>query len=973
VQKSVSYIAAATSLSALALASAGQAAPAPAVTIRTPTTNSLPVTPTPANAWGRSSPDVPADPSVRYGRLANGMKYAIRPNSTPQGTVSLRMHFNFGSIAESERERGLAHFIEHMAFNGTTGVAEGEMKRILERHGLAFGADTNAFTSFDSTLYVLELPKNGEELVDTALFLLREVASEVKFDPAAVDRERGVILSEKRSREGYQLRRATENINYHMPASAFAKGLPIGTEQVLKTASAADLADLYRRYYRPENMTLVIAGDIDPAAIEAKIKAKFGNWAGKGNPGAKLDKGKVDLDRPQDFSTFIDPAVETTVMMTRYRPWEDPADTLARRRELIIQQIAMSLLTRRLQNIANSADAKIISGGAAQSPARDLAWATTISAVAPEGEWPGALAAIEQEMRRALDHGFTASELKVQLSDLHGGLKMAADQASTRRSSSLADTLVANIEGNDLITTPQFRLDMFRAVRPTITVAEVNAMIRRLWAGSPPLVYVTDKKPIEKAAVAQALADSRRVAVQPHKDLGPQKFAYENFGAPGAVVADSRIEDLGIRTVRFANNVQLNIKKTDFEKGAVRYSVRIAGGDLALPSDKVGLSALINTLSPIAGLEKHSAEDLKQILAGRGVHPGINVGSDAIFAAGRTIPTDLALQMQLSAAFVTAPGYRPEAATRWRSLVPIFDKQWRATPQGVLNTKLPGILANDHPKFVFPEAAILSSRSLDEARAVLTPLLAKAPIEIGIVGDIDEAAAISAVAKSFGALPTRDSSPPDYREARKAEFRRSLAPVRLTHGGPADQAVLVAAWGTADDDDQKRTVGLVLLADILRLELTDKLREELGDTYTVGVASAASDVYDDYGYLRVSTVVAPDKLEAVEKATEEVVARLRDKPIDADLLARARNPNLERVDLQQRENGYWLDLVDEAQGDPRRLERHRLRKQIYLAVTPAEIQALARQYLSPEKMLAVRIVSDRVATASAPPKATQLP
>ena len=972
-QKSVTYIAVATSVSILALVSAARAAQAPVITSPVPAAKPMPATPTPSNAWGRSSIDVPADPSVRYGRLANGMKYAIRPNATPQGAVSLRLHFNFGSIAESEKERGLAHFIEHMAFNGTTGVAEGEMKRILERYGLAFGADTNAFTSFDSTLYVLELPKNGEELVDTALFLMREVASEVKFDPASVNRERGVILSEKRSRESYQLRRAVENLTYHMPASAYAKGLPIGTEQVLKTASASELADLYRRYYRPENATLVIAGDVDPAAIEAKIQAKFGNWAGKGAAGAKLDKGKVDFNRPADFSSFTDPAVETSVMMTRYRPWEDPADTQAHRRELIIQQIAMSLLTRRLQNIANSADAKIISGGAAQGPDRDLSWATTISAVAPEGEWPGALAAIEQEMRRALDHGFTDSELRVQLSDMHGGLKMAADQASTRRSSGLADTIVGNIQGNDLITTPQFRLDMFRAIRPTITVAEVNAAMRKLWAGSAPLVYVTDKKPVAKTEIAQALTESRKVAVLPHKDVGEQKFAYENFGAPGTVVADSRIEDLGIRSVRFANNVRLNIKKTDFEKGAVRYSVRIAGGDLALPNDKVGLSALINTLSPIAGLEKHSAEDLKQILAGRGVHPGINVGSDAIYAAGRTIPTDLKLQMQLSAAFVTAPGYRPEAATRWRSLVPIFDKQWRATPQGVLGTKLPGILANDNPKFVFPEAAVLSARSLNEAKAALTPLLAKAPIEIGIVGDVDEAVAIEAVAKSFGALPPRDASAPDYREARKAEFRRSLAPIKLTHGGPADQAVLVAAWGTTDDDDQKETVGLVLLADILRLELTDKLREELGDTYTVGVASAASDVYDDYGYMRVSTVVAPDKLEAVEKATEEVVTRLRDKPIDADLLARARNPNLERVDLQQRENVYWLDLVDEAQGEPKRLERHRSRKQIYLAVTPAEIQALARRYLSPDKMLAVRIVSDRVATASAPPKATQLP
>ncbi|HEX6218782.1 MAG TPA: insulinase family protein [Sphingomicrobium sp.] len=901
------------------------------------------------------------------------MKYAIRPNATPQGGVSIRMHLSFGSIAESERERGLAHFIEHMAFNGTTGVAEGEMKRMLERHGLAFGADTNAFTSFDSTLYVLELPKNGDELVDTALFLMREVASEVTFDPAAVDRERGVILSEKRSREGYQLRRAVENITYHMPESAFARGLPIGTEQVLRTASASDLADLYRRYYRPENTTLMIAGDIDPEVLERKIQAKFGTWTGKGSAGAKLDRGRVNLRRAPDFSSFADPAVETTVMITRFRPWEDPADTRARRRELTIQQVALGLLTRRLQNLANSADAKLISGAAMQSPARDLAWSTAVSAVAPDGEWQGALSTLEQEVRRALEHGFTATELKVQLSDMHGALKMAADQASTRRSSSLVDSVVGIIEGNDLITTPQFRLDLYRRIRPTITVAEVNAMFRKLWSGSAPLVYVTDKKPVAKAEMAQVLGASRKVAVLPRKDTGPQKFAYDNFGTPGTIVADSRIDDLGIRTVRFANNVRLNIKTTDYEKGAVRYSVRIAGGDLALPTDKVGLSALINTLSPIAGLEKHSAEDLKQILAGRGVHPGVNVGSDAIYASGRTIPRDLTLQMQLSAAFVTSPGYRPEAATRWRSLVPIFDKQWRATPQGVLGAKLPGILANDDPRFGFPEAAQLSARTQDEARAVLTPLLAKAPIEIGVVGDIDEQAAIDAVAKSFGALPTRDAVAPDYRQARQAQFRRSLEPIRLTHGGPADQAALVAAWGTADDDDQKQTIGLVLLADILRLELTDKLREELGDTYTVAVSSAASDVYDGYGYMRLSTVVAPDKLAAVEKATEEVVTRLRQQPIDPDLLTRARNPNLERIDRQQRENSYWLSLADEAQGRPERLERHRQRKAIYLAMTADEIQALARKYLAPEKMLAVRIVSESLASVSPPDKGTQLP
>ena len=416
------------------------------------------------DGWGRPTTDIPADPSVRYGRLPNGMKYAIRQNATPKGGVSMRLHFAFGSLAETERERGLAHFIEHMAFNGTTGVAEGEMKKILERHGLAFGADTNAFTSFDSTIYMLELPTNGDELVDTSLFLLREVAGEVKFDAAAVDRERGVILSEKRARDNYQLRRTLDNLIFHMPASAYTR-LPIGTDEVLKTAPANAMIDLYRRYYRPENATLVIAGDIDPAQIEAKIQAKFGGWAGRGPAGSALKRGKVDLSagrvlglhRSGDRDHGDDHALPAVGGPRRHPRPPPRADHPADRPRPAHAPPAV---------ITNAPDSKLISAAASQSPARDLAWSTAISAVAPEGEWQGALAAIEQEMRRAVDHGFTDSELKVQLADTHGGLKMAADQASTRRSSALADAVAGVIDDNDIVTTPQFRLDFFREIGP---------------------------------------------------------------------------------------------------------------------------------------------------------------------------------------------------------------------------------------------------------------------------------------------------------------------------------------------------------------------------------------------------------------------------------------------------------------------------------------------------------------------------
>jgi zinc protease len=903
---------------------------------------------------------VPADPAVTYGKLPNGMKYAIRTNATPKGAASIRLYFDVGSLAETDRERGLAHFIEHMAFNGTTNVAEGEMTRMLERQGLAFGPDTNAMTSFESTIYLLELPKADEQRLDTAFFLLREVASEVKFDPEAVDRERGVILSEKRSRENYQLRRIMKNLEFHMPHAKLVTRLPIGTEDVLKTAKAADLSDLYRRYYRPENATLVIVGDVDPKQVEAKLRAKFADWTGKGQAGPEPEKGRVDFTRAADFGSFFDPAVETSAMITAERPWDDPADTMAQRRRITVRQIGLALLSRRLDKIANAPGSKIIDGAAQEAPGRDLAWSATVSAVAKDGEWKSALTMIEQELRRAIRHGFNQSELKVQLADIHGSLEDSAQRANTRSNPALAQSILGIIDDNDFITTPQFRLEFFRKLKPAITVAEVNAEFRKLWTGSQPLVFVTDKKAVGTTALAAAFDASRRVAVLPMKDNGSVKFAYDSFGPVGKVVADSPVEDLGIRTLRFANNVRLNIKKTDFEKGSIRYSVRLAGGQLALPANKPGLAAMVGMLSPIGALEKHSAEDLKQIMAGHNVQIGFAVGEDAIVAGGTTTPRDLGLQMKLSAAFLTRPGYRKEAETRWESLVPVIQAQAKATPQSVAQMKLPAVLANDDPRFGFPDEDVLRQRKLGEAKTLLAPLLASAPIEIAVVGDVDEAVVIDAVARSFGALPAREIAAPAYAEARKVSFRDRLAPVTLTHSGEANQALLAIAWPTDDDEDLQRVVGLNLLAEVMKLELTDMLREKLGATYAPAASSFASDVFDDFGYVIAATTLAPDKIDEVEKAVASIAEQLRSTPVSDDVLSRARNPALERIDRQERENPYWLAIIDEAQTDPDRLARHRKRKAIYAATTPEDLQMLARQYLSPDKTLVVKVVSDKL-------------
>jgi len=492
----------------------------------------------------------------------------------------------------------------------------------------------------------------------------------------------------------------------------------------------------------------------------------------------------------------------------------------------------------------------------------------------------------------------------------------------------------------------------------------VNAAFRDLWTGSAPLIHVSDKQDIPTQQLAAAFDASKAVAVAAPKEGAAEAFAYSTFGTPGKVVADSRISDLGVRTVRFANNVRLNIKKTNFEAGKVRFVVRLGDGILDLPKDEPGLGPMLSITSATAGLKKHSIDQLKDLLAGKVVTLGSTVQSDAFVSSGATTPQDLALQMKVSAAFLTDPGFRPEAAGQWANAVPILEKQLEAQPEGVATVRLPILLASGDQRFGLPQAAVLSKRNFDEAKKALAPVIASAPIEITIVGDVDEDAAIKAVGASFGALPKRKLESTVDPSVRKAAFRSDKSPIVLTHDGPQDKALVEAVWPTTDDSNYREVVGVNLLKDVLDIMLTDNVREKLGDSYGVDLKSAMSDTFKGFGYLSAAAVVAPDKTDEVQKAIAETAAELRDKPVSADVLARARNPELEKADNALHDNGYWLASLEKAQSEPARLDRIRQHKKLIQSITPAELQKLAQKYLQPAQVQQVRIVSSKLATTA---------
>jgi zinc protease len=896
--------------------------------------------------WAFEASDVPRDPAWAFGKLANGMRYAIRSNATPKGTGLVRLMIDAGSLDESEAERGYAHYVEHMAFNGSTHVPEGEMVKLLERQGLAFGAHTNASTNFEFTLYQLDLPRNDPALLDTALMLMRETASELTVSPEAVERERGVVLAEMRDRNTFAYRNLVDQLEFSAPKARFTNRLPIGTTETLNAATAESLKAFWRREYVPAQATLVVVGEFDVAAVEAAIRAHFADWQAAlaepqppAGPVEPQDKLRTDL--------FIDPALSERVTAARNGPWLNEPDTVAQRRENMLRQIAYAIINRRLVSQTRQADPPFRGAGIGTSDTFKAGRTSNLVVDTVDGNWQRGLTAAAIEYRRALDHGFTAAEIAEQVANIRTASRNASASAETRSNDALFGVVWALLRDEVTPATPQSSLERLEAFIPAITPDAVLAAFKRdlVRLDNPLLRFQGRRDPVGGAEAIRKTWDAAMRAPLGERQSGTAGgFAYTDFGKPGAIAADAVEPLLGIRTLRFANGVRLNLKRTELDKGKLLLQLSLDGGE-RLDTRANPLATEMTQVFTAGGLGKHSSDDLQTLLAGRSVSANFSSTNETFVASALTTPEDLELQLQLLAAFGTDPGYRPEGEVLYRQSINNFFESRLATPASALNTSLGGILSDNDPRFTLQEIEAYRKLTFAKLKADIADRLAKGAIEIGIVGDFDEAKAVDLVAKTFGALPPREADFQPYPEQRVRSFTTDRSERIVRHTGAADQAIVRLTWKTRDGEDPEAALALELLQRVVQLEVTETLREKLGKAYSPGVGSEASRTWRDWGTFSITASVDVKEVAATRAAILETIAALRDAPVGEDLLLRARAPAVDALDNALKANRGWLALVDRAQTEPDRIERHLKAKERLLAITPAQLQALARTYL----------------------------
>lgn len=909
------------------------------------------------NSWMKGA-GLAVDPALRLGRLPNGMRYVIRQGKTPPGEASIRLRIETGSLNEADDQRGLAHFLEHMVLNGTENVPEGDFVKRLERHGLRFGPDTNASTNFGETIYKLDLPETDKDTLDEAMFLLREVAGRAKLDPWAIDRERGIILSEERARATPGYRQLTDELAWLFPGQRLPGRLPIGTTEVIRTAPAKRLVDFYRAWYRPENATLIIVGDFDPAEMEARIARQFGDWRGIGPAGVPAAQGEPQA-RVTSASVFVDPAIAAMVRLSWVRPADLEPDSVAKRIRELDEQIALAILNRRLEKLAQ-ADAipPFTSAAMSLSEFEKTAEVTTVSTVARLGNWRQALTTTEQEQRRLVNHGVTPDELERELTGAREALRAGVASANTRTSASLAEALVGAVDRGSVVTAPADRLAFFEAAARNITPERIKAAGQRLFTGSGPLLYLTLPRPLlgAREALLASYEASRKVAVTAPLARARIAWPYAGFGPPGSIAERRELKEIGTTTVRFTNGVRLTVRPNDARKEQILLQVRFGDGRLAMDPAKLSPEWALATAFTFGGTSKLDADSLNRALTGKLVGASFDIADDRFVLGGGTRPEDLGTQMQLLAAYLTDAAWRPIGWERVKATAANIHDRYESTPGGVLSRDSGVLLRSGDRRWELPSRAAMRASSIDQGRALLDPALRNGPIEIIVTGDVSVDRVIAETAATFGALPPRPAA-----RAQPGSMRFPAAPpgpVTLFHKGREDQGIGFIAWPTTGYSPETRKLArsLTLLGSVFQLRLTERLREAEGVSYSPGAGHAASSIWPDYGYLAAQMEAPPAKLDAFFAQAQEIARGLADKPVEEDELNRARRPLLESIERNRAGNSFWLGALSDVADDPFQLESILTQQSDLRAVSPADLQAAAKRFLVPGTAYRIKVV-----------------
>jgi zinc protease len=899
------------------------------------------------------------DPAVRTGTLANGLRYAIMRNGSPARAVSIRLAIRAGGYDEEESEAGFAHFVEHMAFRSTRQAPEGSLDTRFAGLGVAFGRDENAVTGIESTVYQMDVPVADPAAVAKVLEWLRGAADGILFAPAAVELEKGVVVAEIRARTSPMSIVGREAARFQAPGLRSVAREVGGTEASVRAATAPALQAFYDRWYRPDNAVLVIAGDADPDSMLKAAESAFAGWTGRGAPGTRAKPAAL-AQRGLEAFTRSGPSLPLAGSACRVAPPDGPRDSgLERMRREILSQIWVTILTDRATQATMKSGSALL--GTAPMVNRSLpdARISCLIAVPNLGKWREGLAQAQAELRRFAQAGPTPVEVEAAAEQLRSRLRASVYQSGTRATRDLAQGIVeAELTGSPYLH-PREAMRVYDILVSGLAPADVKRAFEADWSGNGPLLVLTGPDEVSPAELAAAWrANENAAPLETFADRETAQWAYWKFGKRGKVA--SREAGPEFTRFLFKNGVALNFKQTDFQSGGAEIRVRFGHGERGLSVADRTPMMLAAGLFPNGGLGKMDYEQIASALANSTWAFTLEPRPTAFILSSSTLSDNVEQQMRLLAAYMTDPGFRPLIDEKLPTAVDLSYRTLETDPSLVATLALERALFPGRESLP-PRERMAAYRAADFER-MLRPALTRSPIEVTIVGSVEEDLAKRAVAATFGALPPRPALPP--LPEGKGPFRyfpeRLPPPVTATHRGPADKAAAVLAWPlwVASPERRREEYSVHMLRSIFETRLLRQVRVVMGKVYAPGVHLATPDDADQ-GILTVVLEAGPDEIRPLVDSARGVAGELAKGSISQEELDAARTPLLASSDQALRENDAWASMIAHSGSDRTALRELTGLRSDLEALTIEDVRRAAATWLKPAPVLARALPASR--------------
>ncbi len=860
---------------------------------------------------------MPVDPKVKIGRLPNGLTYYIRHNSLPEKRVELRLVVNAGSVLEDDDQLGLAHFMEHMNFNGTKHFPKNELVSYLQSIGVKFGADLNAYTGFDETVYILPVPTDKPGLVDKGLEILKDWAHEASLDSIEIEKERGVVVEEWRLSRGADERMMKQTLPVQYRGSKYAERLPIGTKFSLDNFSHAALQRFYKDWYRPDMQAIVIVGDIDVNDMEQKVKETFSNI-----PMAASPRKREDFPVPDHTETLSvvakDKETAFPAIEIMYKKDPLPETSIGDYQRYMNRLIFTGMLNNRFRELTLKPNPPFVAAGSyygnSYARTKDV---YQLFANSSDTGMARALQALSEENRRVLLYGFTQNELDLQKRQLQSFYDRIFSEREKEESYKYVQEYVDNFLINEPIPGIEWEYDFVKQHLSSVKLEEVNKLAAQWITNNNMVVTLNapDKEGVKIPSdeeVKNVLASVETAKIEPIKE---KALATSLMDAgklkPGKISSSKTDEELQTTTIKLSNGATVVLKPTNFKNDEIIFRAFSKGGQSLVKDADHYSAANASAIVAQSGVSSFSSIDLSNMLKGKntGISPTINLYSEGL--NGFTTPKEIETLLQLLNLYFTTPRKDKDAFESFKTKQKQLYTNAGANPQIYFSSEFQKIMTQNHPRGGgLPKPEDFDKINLDRSIQIYKERFANAgDFTFLFVGSFDEETIKPLLEKYIGSLPGN---------AAKENFKDlgirppSVKVDKVISKGSEPQSQVNIVFTGPAVYNEKDAYALRSLAEVMNIKLVEKLREEKGGVYGVSASGDLRKIPYSYSTFSISFPCAPENADTLSKAALDELKKIMTNGVSAEDLEKIKEQQKRKLEVDMKQNQFWMTSLYDA-------------------------------------------------------------